>query len=480
MRASRGGAAAAALLFPVAVLYLSGLDACGLIGPDEPRYASIAREMARSGDWVTPRLWGEPWFEKPPLTYWLIGVAFRLGVSEDLAPRLPIALASVIFLAWYSRALAREFGWRAALLATLMLSTSVGWLAFSRVGVTDLPLAAAFSGAMLAALPWIARGERRGLTAASALLALAVLAKGLVAPALALPLVWMGRQRLRDWLRPGPVIAFLLIALPWYVAVTARYGRLFVDEFLLEHHFERVFTDRLQHVQPWWFYLPVLAAGLFPWTPLAALVIGRRLYGDARVRFLLAWAVWGLVFFSLSRNKLPGYLLPLLPAIFALLALGLEQARQPRWALACCAALLALVPPATAVLPSALVVGIRKAAWPGWSWAGAAVVIPLAVWSCWQGSRRRVWVASAVAAATAAAVAWAIWRTLPVLDRTVSVRAFWRATGGRAASCCLEGNVDRDRRYGLNFYAGRALPPCEATSSSCRIAMTEDDSLGLH
>lgn len=479
MHASSRGVAAAALWALIGALYLSGLDAGGLLGPDEPRYAFIAREMARSGDWLTPRLWGEPWFEKPPLTYWMAAAAFRLGLGDDLAPRLPIALLSVIFLGWYFRALAREFGWRVGMLATLMLSCSAGWLAFSRVGVTDLPLAVTYSAAMLMALPWLARGETRGLTAAAGLLGLAVLAKGLVAPALALPLFWMGRQRWRDWLRAGPLVAFFLVAAPWYLAVSFAYGRQFLDEFFLEHHFLRLYTDRLQHVQPWWFYLPVLAAGLFPWTPVAALAAGRRLYGDVRARFLLACVVWGLVFFSAARNKLPGYLLPLLPAMCALMALGLEQARRPRWALGLSAALLALVPAAVGVLPAALVVGIRRAAWPDWSWGAAAAVFPLAVWCWWQAPRRRVLAAASVAAAVAVAVTWMIWRTLPVLDRTVSVRAFWRETGGRAALCCVEEEVDRDRRYGLNYYAGRALPPCAATADGCRVRAATGGGLEL-
>ncbi|MCS7314779.1 MAG: glycosyltransferase family 39 protein [Bryobacterales bacterium] len=474
----RRSAAAAGLWALIGTLYLGGLDACGLLGPDEPRYASIAREMASSGDWITPRLWNEPWFEKPPLTYWLIGAAFLLGLGEDLAPRLPLALCSLLFLAWYLHALTKEFGRRAAVLASLMLATCAGWVAYSRVGVTDLPLAAAFSAAMLLALPWLVRGETRGLSQAAALFGLAVLAKGLVAAALALPLFWMGRRRLGDWLRPGPLVAFLLIAAPWYLAVSLLHGRTFLEEFFLEHHLQRLYADRLQHVQPFWFYVPVLAVGLLPWTPLAALAAGRRLYEDARMRFLLAWVLWGLVFFSLARNKLPGYLLPLLPAVCALLALGLERAQQARWALSACAALLALVPAAAAVLPSALLVGIRKASWPEWSWGAVAAVIPLAIVCWWQAPQRRHATVAAIAAATAVALIWMMWRTLPVLDRVVSVRSFWRHTGGTVASCCVESEVDRDRRYGLNYYSGRALPPClEAASPVCRVRVARDGRL---
>src|SRR3981081_996196 len=96
------------------LVYFYGLTAAGLIGPDETRYAFIAREMARSGDWITPRLWSTPWFEKPALLYWLQAAAFRVGISQDLAPRIPIAILAVGFLVFYWWILRREFGCRAA------------------------------------------------------------------------------------------------------------------------------------------------------------------------------------------------------------------------------------------------------------------------------------------------------------------------------------------------------------------------------
>src|SRR5215475_8689291 len=112
------------LAIPLAyIVYLHGLSATGLLGPDEPRYAFIARAMAETGDWVTPRLYGEPWFEKPALLYWLQGAAFRLGISNDLAPRLPVASLAAAFLVFYWWVLRREFTCRAAWLAVLILGT---------------------------------------------------------------------------------------------------------------------------------------------------------------------------------------------------------------------------------------------------------------------------------------------------------------------------------------------------------------------
>src|SRR5579871_1552645 len=106
------------LALPAAyLLYFFRLGAIGLIGPDEPRYAAIGRAMAASGDWITPRLWGQPWFEKPALLYWMSGAAFRLGFGPDLAPRVPVATMMIAFLGFYWWILNREFGCSAASIA---------------------------------------------------------------------------------------------------------------------------------------------------------------------------------------------------------------------------------------------------------------------------------------------------------------------------------------------------------------------------
>src|SRR5690349_17550040 len=141
---------AAALAY---VLYFYHLGSTGVLGPDEPRYAAIGREMAHSGDWITPRLWGEPWFEKPALLYWMTGAATALGLGPDLAPRVPVALLAIGYLAFFWWILSREFNCRVAWLAVLILGTTVGWQALGQAGVTDMPLAATFSAAMLLALP---------------------------------------------------------------------------------------------------------------------------------------------------------------------------------------------------------------------------------------------------------------------------------------------------------------------------------------
>ncbi|MGA2736587.1 MAG: glycosyltransferase family 39 protein [Bryobacteraceae bacterium] len=443
----------------LAILYFTGLSSSGMLGPDEPRYASIGREMARSGDWITPRLWGQPWFEKPALQYWMTGAAFRLGFSEDLAPRIPVALVAVAFLIFFQWTLSREFGERAAWAATLILATSAAWLGCSFIGTTDLPMAAAFSAAMLLSLDWIRSGDRRRLPLAAALLGLAALAKGLVPLALSLPLLWCGRRRWTDLPRPPVAGAFLIVALPWYLLCYLRNGAVFPRTFFWEQHFERFTATSLAHGQPFWFYIPVLVAALMPWTP-ALLLLGRRaLYRDVRRWFLLLWLFFVLVFFSFSKNKLPGYLLPLMPAAAALMGTAFADAHRARWVLPAAALCLIAIPVALPLLPQALAAGLLGAPLPAFQWTWL-LPVALALGIYWlerQGRRAAALAVMAIAVAAGATVLKVV--DLPAIDRAYSARPLWREIAARSASVCIE-NMHRSWRYGLNYYSVTPLPEC--------------------
>ena len=447
------------LALPLAYfLYLYHLEAAGLLGPDEQRYAAVARDMARTGYWVTPRLWGQPWFEKPALLYWMTAAGFRLGLGPELAPRLPVALMALGFLGFYWWILRREFGPTAAWLAALMLGTCAGWVGFSQVGVTDLPLAATFSAAMLLSLPWIAKGDVRWLPAASALLGLAVLAKGLVPLVLALPLLMRGR--IRDLIRWRVVVPFCVIALPWYVLCYLRNGRTFVDVFFGQQTFARFFSAELLHGQPWWFYLPVLLAGLLPWTPLVGLVARRRALRDPRRAFLLVWFLFGLLFFSLAANKLPGYLLPLLPALTALMGIGLDEVEHPAPWLAASAVLLVTFPMVAPALPAAVATGLSRTPWPAPSWIWLLpVAAAAAVWMVAQQGRRLAAVAL-MAACIAAGFVYLKHSTMPEVNRAASARSLWSEIETRAGEVCVAA-IHRNWRYGLNYYSVTPLPDCE-------------------
>lgn len=413
------------------ILYFFGISSVGLIGPDEPRYASVAREMAASGDWVTPRLWGAPWFEKPPLEYWGQALAFRLRLGNDLSPRLFNALLGCAFIVFFGWMLAREFGSKAGWTAGLILATSVGWFAESRVAVMDLPLSATFGAAMLCLM----HGSRRAILAAGFFLGLAILAKGLVAVVLVLPALWFIRNRWRAATLGAGVC--VLTAAPWYLLCYARNGQVFLDEFIVKHHFSRFLSPDLQHVQPWWFFLPVLLGLVFPWTPLLAVL---RLDRDPRKHLLFAWFAWGMVFFSISTNKLPGYILPLLPPLAALI--GIELAAHPRRKLlVACGLLFFLLPPVMQGLPQALAAGSNSATLGINSLTPVFLALGVAAAAYWG----REW---AIGVAMTSVVAYAVVNVLPKLETR------------RPVPACIAEDTHRTRRYLDNYYAGRALPEC--------------------
>jgi 4-amino-4-deoxy-L-arabinose transferase-like glycosyltransferase len=444
------------LLIPALyVLFFFRIDGVGMVGPDEPRYAAIGREMAHSGDWVTPRLWGKPWFEKSPLLYWMTGAGFLLGLGDETAPRIPVAVLSVAFLGFYFRILRRLFDERAAAYATAILAVSPVWLVYSNFALTDLPMTAGFAAAMLLILEWLEKDEGRMPLAAGFLLGIAVLAKGLVPLALAAPLAWYARKRIVRALPAAGV--FLLTAAPWYILCEMRNGRVFFDEFILKHHISRFLSPELQHVRPWWWYLPVAAGLLFPFTPAIALWCRRRIWDEPRTQFLLVWFLFGFVFLSYSTNKLPGYLLPLAPAACALIGVTLRRERMAKPVLALSALLLTLLPSAVAVLPDALADGLSRTNWKQFHWefaAAAAIVAAICAFL------PRNFVVLVLVACMVVTVGYVKFWEYPAIDYTVSARASARQIVRGGKTECVPASLNRAQVYGLNYYLRTPVMPC--------------------
>jgi 4-amino-4-deoxy-L-arabinose transferase-like glycosyltransferase len=338
----------ALIVATLGICYFSHLGAIGLVGPDEPRYAWIARDMAETGDWVTPRLYGKPWFEKPVLYYWEAGLCFKwFGVSETAA-RLPSALSALLAtlaLAWLAL---RWYGAETARWLLLLLPTSVGMIGFSHAAATDMPFSGMLTIAMVCAAvmlgltknehtpilprtPWVA------LLLFGFFLGLAVLTKGPAAIILSGGAIFfwaLVTRRWRDALRlihPTAIAAFCATALPWYVAC-ARRNPDFFQVFIIEHNFKRYLTPEFQHIQPFWFYVPVLVVSFLPWAGLlvwSVVADGKRAVSKIQITpttiLLCTWSLFALVFFSLSKSKLPGYILPAIPAVALLLARSLVK-----------------------------------------------------------------------------------------------------------------------------------------------------------
>lgn len=339
------------------MVFFYGLGRLPLIGPDEPRYAQVAREMAQTGDWITPRLAGIHWFEKPALTYWLAALGYKLfGVSE-FAARCGVALLAsggVLLLYWFGRRVhSARFGYLSA--ATLI--TCGLWPGFARAVTFDLPLSVSLELALLCFFLWERQPAK--LAKKNALwwvccfaLGLAVLAKGLAG--LVLPALIVGPYLLltRRWkivLQPRSLLVgamiFLITAALWYAPMLWRHGREFIDEFFVAHHFQRYTSNKYKHPQPFYFFFLVTLAGSLPWSSFLLAGVAQTwreryklLAETERLRlFLWLWVLGPLVFFSLSGSKLPGYILPIFPALALLIGEQLAQlgeadrAAKPRW-----------------------------------------------------------------------------------------------------------------------------------------------------
>ena len=329
-----------ALAFVVA--WFAALDARRLQHPDEGRYAEIAREMAVTGDWLTPRLNDLKYFEKPPLQYWLGAATFdALGVDEWTA-RLPTAVAGFLAVIAVGFTAARLASPEAGAYAALVLAGSVWHIGMSQIltldAVLSLGLTATLCAFLLAQRPGLApSAQRNWMLAAYAAAALATLTKGLVALVIPGGALVLYSLVARDWgpwrrlhLLPG-LIVYLAVAAPWFVLVS-RANPEFARFFFIHEHVERFLTQSHNRTGEWWYFVPWLLLGLLPWLLVWLVTLPRSwraapvaANGFAWERFCLAWAAFVFLFFSASGSKLPSYILPLFPALA--LAIGFELTR---------------------------------------------------------------------------------------------------------------------------------------------------------
>lgn len=352
----------AAVVAVLAIAWFSTLGLRALVSPDEGRYATLSLAMLQSGDWVTPRLNGLLYFEKPALQYWIGALAFKvLGVSEFSArvwPALAALLTTVAVGLTAARLWGRETGVRA-----LVICGAMTWIIGNGLYLTldsglafwlTLTLCAMLLAHRPGASPAV---QRRWILLAWASMALAVLSKGLVGiviPGAVLVLLCLW-QRDMSWWRGmhwiAGLLVFFAIATPWFVVVSMR-NPAFAEFFFIHEHFARYLTKVHRREGAWWYYVPLLLAGALPWTGALPWLAGRptpaaggaagpgaQQVGAAALvtqrRVLLVWAGLVFVFFSLSGSKLPSYILPMFPALALLLALRLREANAAalRWQL---------------------------------------------------------------------------------------------------------------------------------------------------
>lgn len=339
------------------VVWGFGLEYRALGEPDEGRYAEVAREMVATGDWITPRLDGFNFFDKPPLHYWASATAYTLFGVNPWSARLWCALMGLLAMAMIGWAGVRIYGREAGGYAAAILGSSLLFALAAHINTLDIGvtafLAAGMACFLVAQFDPAARHMRTQLNLSMwVALALAVLSKGLIGvvlPGLIL-LIFMLWQR--DWgvlrrisLLPGVLLVLVLCA-PWFVVI-CRLHPDFFGYFFIKEHFTRFLTPVDSRTEPFVFFLPVVMLGLFPWILLLpwSRVEWRTVYAGSSVqRFLLAWAGVIFVFFSASHSKLPFYILPLFPALALLLGrvattMSLDTLTRRFWLLAVIATL---------------------------------------------------------------------------------------------------------------------------------------------
>lgn len=401
-------AALAVLLVALALAWFGALGQRKLVKPDEGRYGEIPREMVASGDWLTPRLNGVKYFEKPPLQYWATAAAYSAFGVTEWATRLWGALcgfAGVLLAYCVGR---RFYGEAAGLRAAAVLAGCALYAFMSQVTTLDMSVSAFLSLAVFAVMlaqrdDAQERGRRSWMLLAWAAMALAVLSKGLIgvvlpAGAILLYALWHRDLRLLRRLHAVPGAAlFLVLTAPWFIAVSAANPE-FARFFFVHEHFERFLTHQHQRPGPAWYFVPVLLLGVMPW--LLSLAAGLRQAARAEPslrfrpsRFLVAWCATVFAFFSLSGSKLPPYILPMFPALALLI--GAQLASSSRALLVAQAGLAVLVGIALLAFlaqgtPPAWIRSVAQhyAAYRPWLLAAGAMLALLglaAAWFAWRG-----------------------------------------------------------------------------------------------
>jgi 4-amino-4-deoxy-L-arabinose transferase-like glycosyltransferase len=335
LRAGRADVGLLLVIAFAALVFLTGLGRLPLFGRDEALYAEAAREMHASGDWITPRVNGADFFEKPPLYYWLAALSYTVLGETPLAARLPAALLGIFTVAVTATFVSRVWGRRAGVLAGLMLVTCPLVVMVARMGIMDMPLTCLVALALLAYARWFRRGGLAPAAAFGLLVGLAILLKGLaggLAPAIAVvhALVYRRPPRRISLLSIAlALIVAMLVAAPWFIAMAARHGEGYTAVFFLREHLLRMAKPMQGHGGGVYYYVAWIAFAFFPWVAFLPAAFGRKPGQNDDQAFwrslAIVWFLVVLIPFSLIKTKLPGYIVPLFPPMAMLVAADLDR-----------------------------------------------------------------------------------------------------------------------------------------------------------
>lgn len=307
-----------AVLFVAAVILFSNIGDIPLLDPDEPVYAETPKEMLLYEEFISPRIYGDYWYDKPPMYYWLVAASYKLFGIHAFAARFPSVLMSLACIGVIFSAAGRMFSWRAGLISALVLTTSIEFFYLGKAAVTDMTLALFITGALLSFI-------NKKYWGFYILMGLAVLTKGpigLFFPVVIVFLYLLFTRNLQELKRIklcSGTLLFALIAGPWYAIMYQLHGTAFIDTFLGFHNVTRFTSPEHPSGTLWYYYIPVLLVGFFPWIAVLfqssfhALRHPRGKFNE--LLFLHIWAVVVFVFFTVSQTKLVSYILPMYPAL---------------------------------------------------------------------------------------------------------------------------------------------------------------------
>lgn len=477
--------------------------------------------MSLTGDWVTPRLYGQPWFEKPVLYYWTAAIGFKLHFSAEWASRLPsafAALAAAIAIGWLA---AKHYGGSATsldspvLLAPLVFSASVAGIGFARAATPDMLFSASIALAMAAiATVYRHRGILRGASISTtkippsdrndyaalllfgAFLGLGVLAKGPAALILAAGAILLWALATRQWresfraLHPLAIAAFCVVALPWYVLCAIRNPD-FLKIFIWQHNFQRYLTPMFHHPQPFWFFGPIVLLAMVPWTvslwpaALEGLRVWReKSWKDSPGIFFACWATFPVLFFSFSDSKLPSYILPSIPPLALVCSVAGIRAFQKSRAMAL--AIASGIGFTWIGLAIGAIIWARKVPWAVlsenysprslvvWSWISIVLAILFALVLAFFSLGKRIGMVMGLCALVVViALEAANLEILPTLDPLYSARYHAQfMSHDLHPDRIFTFDLSRSWNYGLAFYFQRQLPEWQPSDPGPALVLT--------
>ncbi|MBP9516705.1 glycosyltransferase family 39 protein [Veillonella sp.] len=327
------------ILFFVSMLFFVGGNTfLPLTDPVESNYALTAKEMVESGNWLSPQIYGQFWYDKPIMIYWLIALCYKIFGIVDWAARLPSAFFGALSVATLYQVIASSSGrWLIGLISATIMGTSLMFWAVAHGIITDMVLLYMTLGTMVYAYKGMVMGTKYGMTIAYVFAALGVLTKGPVAivlPGLILLIYaglimrsWTMVKRIFDW---KGIVLFFAVAAPWYIYMYSTHGQAFIDGFLGLHNVTRATQSEHPEDNHWWYYIAIFLGAQLPWT---GVIIYGMVKGWKRQHpgylYNMVWGIGTVVFYTLMATKYPLYTFISLIPFSILGAIGVMKCIRP-------------------------------------------------------------------------------------------------------------------------------------------------------